>query len=55
MLEPAPFNNTYGIFVRKSVAEDKNLTTLADLAEASPNLTFISYSEFQNRSDGFPT
>ena len=54
MLEPADFNNTYGIFVRSSVAEEQNLTTLADLAEASKDLTFVSYSEFQNRSDGYP-
>jgi osmoprotectant transport system substrate-binding protein len=54
MLTPAPFNNTYGIFVRASVAKEDNLTTLNDLAQASPNLTFISYSQFQNRSDGYP-
>lgn len=54
MLEPASFNNTYGIFVRTDVAEEQNLQTLADLAEASSELTFISYSEFQNRSDGYP-
>jgi osmoprotectant transport system substrate-binding protein len=54
MLTPAPFNNTYGIFVRKQVAEQHNLTTLADLADASPELTFVSFSEFQNRVDGYP-
>jgi osmoprotectant transport system substrate-binding protein len=54
MLTPAPFNNTYGIFVRKQVAEQQNLTTLADLADASPELTFVSFSEFQNRVDGYP-
>jgi osmoprotectant transport system substrate-binding protein len=54
MLEPAPFNNTYGIFVRKSVAEKNGLTNMDELAQASKNLTFISYSEFQNRSDGYP-
>lgn len=54
MLEPASFNNTYGIFVRSEVAEEQDLETLADLAEASPELTFVSYSEFQNRSDGYP-
>jgi osmoprotectant transport system substrate-binding protein len=53
MLTPAPFNNSYGIFVRKDVAEERNLKTLADLAEASKDLTFVSYSEFQNRSDGY--
>ncbi len=54
MLTPAQFNNTYGIFVRKEVAEQQNLTTLLDLAEASPELTFVSFSEFQNREDGYP-
>jgi osmoprotectant transport system substrate-binding protein len=54
MLTPAQFNNTYGIFARKEVAEQHNLTTLADLAEASPELTFVSFSEFQNREDGYP-
>ncbi|AHY46176.1 Periplasmic glycine betaine/choline-binding (lipo)protein of an ABC-type transport system (osmoprotectant binding protein) [Rubrobacter radiotolerans] len=54
MLEPADFNNTYGIFVRSEVAEERNLETLEDLAEVSPELTFVSYSEFQNRSDGYP-
>ncbi|HEX5700502.1 MAG TPA: glycine betaine ABC transporter substrate-binding protein, partial [Rubrobacter sp.] len=43
-----------GIFVRRSVAEDEGITNLEQLSEASPNLTFISYSEFQNRSDGYP-
>jgi osmoprotectant transport system substrate-binding protein len=54
MLTPAPFNNTYGIFVRKQVAVQKNLKTLADLAQASPELTFVTFSEFQNREDGYP-
>lgn len=54
MLQPAPFNNTYGIFVRKDVAQQRSLRTLADLAEASPELTFVSFSEFQNREDGYP-
>jgi len=54
MLTPAPFNNTYGIFVRKQVAEKMNLKTLADLAEASPQLAFVTFSEFQERDDGYP-
>jgi osmoprotectant transport system substrate-binding protein len=54
MLTPAPFNNTYGIFVRKPVADEKGLKTMEDLAKASKDLTFISFSEFQNRSDGYP-
>jgi len=54
MLTPASFLNTYGIFVRRKTAEDLNLHTLTDLAEASPKLSFVSFSEFQNRSDGYP-
>ena len=54
MLQPAPFNDGYGIFVRKPVAEKYNLKTLADLAKASPHLIFVSFSEFQNRKDGYP-
>lgn len=54
MLEPASFNNNYGIFVRSEVAEEQGLETLEDLAAISQDLTFVSYSEFQNRSDGYP-
>jgi osmoprotectant transport system substrate-binding protein len=54
MLTPAPFNNTYGIFVRKDVAEKYDLKTLADLAEASPELAFVLFSEFKTREDGYP-
>jgi osmoprotectant transport system substrate-binding protein len=54
MLAPAPFNNTYGIFVRKDVAEEFDLKTLADLAEASPELAFVLFSEFKTRGDGYP-
>ena len=54
MLTPADFNNNYGIFVRRDVAEEQGLETLDDLAEASGELRFASYSEFQDRSDGYP-
>jgi osmoprotectant transport system substrate-binding protein len=54
MLTPAPFNNTYGIFVRKEVAEEYDLKTLANLAEASPELAFVLFSEFKTREDGYP-
>jgi osmoprotectant transport system substrate-binding protein len=54
MLTPASFNNTYGIFVRKSVADEDGLTNMGELAKDSKNLTFISFSQFQNRSDGYP-
>ena len=54
MLTPAPLNNTYGIFVRKNVAEKYDLKTLADLAEASPKLRFVLFSDFKSREDGYP-
>jgi osmoprotectant transport system substrate-binding protein len=54
MLTPAQFNNTYGIFVRKNVAEEYDLKTLADLAEASPELKFVLFSDFRSREDGYP-
>ncbi len=54
MLTPADFNNSYGIVVVREVAEERGLRTLEDLAEASPELRFASYSEFQNRDDGYP-
>ena len=54
MLTPANFNNSYGILVTRETAEEMGLRTLEDLAEASPELRFASYSEFQNRDDGYP-
>ena len=54
MLTPAPFNNTYGIFVRKDVAGEYDLKTIADLAEVSPKLAFVLFSEFETREDGYP-
>ena len=47
MLTPAQFNNTYGIFVREDVAEKYDLKTLADLAEASPKLAFVIFSDIK--------
>jgi osmoprotectant transport system substrate-binding protein len=54
MLTPADFNNNYGIFVRREIAEQQNLRTLDDLAGASSGLTFATFSEFQDREDGYP-
>ncbi len=54
MLTSADFNNNYGIFVRREIAEEQNLRTLDDLARASSGLTFATFSEFQDREDGYP-
>lgn len=54
MLTPAPFDNNYGIVMRSEQAEELGIENLQDLADNSDQLVFSSYSEFQNRSDGFP-
>ncbi len=54
MLQPADFNNTYGVFVTREVAEEQNLKTLPELAEASPDLTFVAFTEFLSRPDSYP-
>lgn len=54
LLEEAPFENTYAIAVFSDAAEEYGLETLGDLEEASPELTLASFSEFQQREDGFP-
>jgi osmoprotectant transport system substrate-binding protein len=53
MLKPAPFENNYGIVMLSKEAEDRGIENLDDLAAQSDELVFSSYSEFQNRSDGY--
>ena len=47
------FNNTYGLAVRKDVAEKYNIKTFSDLAKAGSNLTFGAEYDFFGREDGF--
>jgi osmoprotectant transport system substrate-binding protein len=54
MLKPAPFENNYGIVMLTKEADKLGIETLDDLAAKSDQLIFSSYSEFQNRSDGYP-
>ena len=54
MLPPAPFENNYGIVMLTKEANKLGIDTLEDLAAKSDQLVFSSYSEFQNRSDGYP-
>ncbi len=53
MLQPAPFENNYGIVMLTKEADKMGIETLDDLAAKSDQLIFSSYSEFQNRSDGY--
>ncbi len=54
MLKSVNYDNNYGIVMKTAKAEELGIKTLEDLAQESDQLIFSSYSEFQNRSDGFP-
>lgn len=54
VLDTAPFDNNYAIVVRREAAEQYGLETIADVAENAENLTFASFGEFEDRSDGRP-
>lgn len=47
------FNNTYGIVVRREVAERYGLETYSDLAAVAPQLTFGAEYDFFEREDGY--
>ena len=55
-LEPAPFNNTYGLAFRSEAAEELgNPETISDLKEIDPSLlTLCVENEFSTRDDGLP-
>ncbi len=47
------FNNTYGIVVRKEIADKYNLKTYSDLAAVSNKLIFGAEYDFFEREDGY--
>lgn len=47
------FNNTYGLVIRKDLAEKYNIKTYSDLAKYSEDLTFGAEYDFYEREDGF--
>jgi len=47
------FNNTYGVAVAESVAQQYNLKTVSDLAQVSDKLVFAANPDFLERDDGF--
>ncbi|WP_428840692.1 ABC transporter permease/substrate-binding protein [Enorma phocaeensis] len=47
------FNNTYGLVVRREVAERYDLKTYSDLAAVAPELTFGAEYDFFEREDGY--
>lgn len=53
MLEPLGFNNTYAMATPRSVAEDRGLVRISDLAR-HPDLKVVVSHEFLERNDGWP-
>lgn len=47
------FNNTYGLVVRREIAEQYNLKTYSDLARVSEQLVFGAEYDFFEREDGY--
>ena len=47
------FNNTYGLVVRKEIADKYNLNTYSDLKAVSDQLTFGAEYDFFEREDGY--
>ena len=47
------FNNTYGLVVRREIAEKYNLKTYSDLKSAANSLTFVAEYDFFEREDGY--
>lgn len=57
-LQPASYNNTYGIGAHPGWAEETGIETIGDLAEhvtgGNTDITAVLGPEFQERSDGWP-
>lgn len=47
------FNNTFGLVVRRDIADRLHLKTCSDLAAATPELTFGAEYDFYEREDGY--
>lgn len=47
------FNNTYGLAIRKSLADELNIKTFSDLAKHSSKLIFAAEYDFFERQDGY--
>lgn len=49
------FNNTYGLIIRKEIAEKYNIKTYSDLAKYASELNFGAEYDFYEREDGYKT
>lgn len=48
------FNNTYGLAMKESLANELNISTYSDLAAQSDSLTLGAEYDFYEREDGYP-
>jgi osmoprotectant transport system permease protein len=48
------FNNTFGLVVRREIADRYHLRTYSDLQRVAPDLTFGAEYDFFERDDGYP-
>ena len=48
------FNDTFGVAVRREIAEQYNLHTYSDLRRVAPQLVFGAEYDFFERADGYP-
>ncbi len=48
------FNNTFGLAMKRELAEELNIKTYSDLARESSNLIIGAEHDFYGRDDGFP-
>ena len=54
ILDPIGFNNTYGLAVKKDIAEKNNLKSISDLSKVSDQLVLGASQEYINRPDSWP-
>lgn len=47
------FENTYGLVIRKEIADEYGIETYSDLQKIAPNLTFGAEYDFYEREDGY--
>jgi osmoprotectant transport system permease protein len=47
------FENTYGLVVRKDIADQYGIKNYSDLKKVAPNLTFGAEYDFFEREDGY--
>lgn len=54
VLDPLGLNNTFALGCKKTLAEEKGITSLTDLADAAPELVFgINHTDYADETNGY--